>query len=314
MKRWLLSRLIQENPTFSPEFAFMGTVNWIHCLAISCPNQIETEVFPCIKSTEHNVNNSFSDTNRVFESLFMAQHSLVALNSISECVTFPSDISKVCVFAWSDCIINSAKAMLTCFTASCPADDQVNSWWFDFVESTSIIPYPFNIQVKNLTESNVDNFITKSRSGNTHTLNNVARDHEQAKGGLLSYLKGTANYYAEHEKENILISTYFQDNQLNNFRKKIAQEYRDDILSQCDVNFLSCVQRFKGKVLERDSIFLSYGKDQDEKISEMVSELNIIAKSFFFLAEKYCSTVIDKPEWRLFKSDLNENSRLTEIL
>ncbi|HDU5300957.1 TPA: hypothetical protein RFU89_005211 [Klebsiella pneumoniae subsp. pneumoniae] len=98
-----------------------------------------------------------------------------------------------------------------------------------------------------------------------------------------------------------------------NFRTNKAKEYRDTHLSNLTISFLSCLTRFKGKVLERDSIFLSYGNVQDEKVTKMLNDLLLVAKCFSDIAEQFCAKNIDSSTWRLFKADLDENSRLTAI-
>ncbi|QXB56928.1 hypothetical protein [Pantoea agglomerans] len=314
MKKWLQTRLTDEDYAFNPDFAFLGTVNWINCLAQNCNvfYPVESMFVPELQEKANSL--SVSNENRVFECLFMAQHSLVGLNTIVENITFPSDVCKLCVYAWYDCILNSIRAMVISNTGIIPQNEiQLEKLWFELVEEFDFIPVPFRLQIKDLTEHNVKNEIESLRNGNSFTLNSFASNYEQAFGGLVSYLSGTIKYYVDCEKNKLLESELFMSLNILNFRTNKAKEYRDAHLSNLTISFLSCLTRFKGKVLERDSIFLSYGNVQDEKVTKMLNDLLLVAKCFSDIAEQFCAKNIDSSTWRLFRADLDENSRLTAI-
>ena len=69
--------------------------------------------------------------------------------------------------------------------------------------------------------------------------------------------------------------------------------------------------RYRGKANYRDSLFLSYGDDNSEKIEIFVHDLEKVSRVFQHMAAGYLSRRVEKGAWPEFIADLQANSRLS---
>jgi hypothetical protein len=81
--------------------------------------------------------------------------------------------------------------------------------------------------------------------------------------------------------------------------------------SPCQVNFLIQAFRYRGKANYRDSIFLSYGDNNQGTIDKFTQDLHDVAFVFLRAASKYCSIRVEKGTWAEFVADIEQNSRLS---
>lgn len=124
---------------------------------------------------------------------------------------------------------------------------------------------------------------------------------------LLEYLHGTANYWREAVKGQILAQGRFAD-----FRTRAARDERDRRLKQ-EVNFLDCAFRYRGKANHRDAIFLSYGHARAGVGPAFVRDLARTARfatvmAWAYVERRYGRDVVDS-----FAADLRENFSGLEI-
>lgn len=312
MPTWLLNKIRSDYDYSNPEFALMGTINWIHCISILSKHSEHTK-YDLEQLTRINDPIALSPTseNEIFESIFISLHNLSALLVFKENSFSPADIIKSCVTAWYDCIFYATKSIIISCTDTIPTSAlQLEKGWLELIKKDIYIPEPFNIYLENITSENIDNVIKEYRNNNHHDLNTQPKDVEHAFGGLYSYLSGSAKYKSEKIREYILKND-FKKLGFNDFRKKEAREYRDMILNEECVNFLTCAHRYHGKVRHRDSIFMAYGKDQNSNLTNMISNLYDVALSFYRVAATYSSNAVGSKQWDIFITDLDENSRLT---
>lgn len=124
-------------------------------------------------------------------------------------------------------------------------------------------------------------------------------------------MKGTHSYKKWEAEERVKNSKEFKALNVENFRKKVAQELRDKTLDKGQVNFLIQAFRYRGKANYRDSIFLSYGNNNKNTIEQFVNDLNIVSAGFIRAASHYCSVRVEKGTWKLFVNDIRNNTRLS---
>lgn len=312
MPNWLINKIRAGYEYSNPEFALMGTINWIQCISmLSTRDEYSKKDFTQLFTLENNITLSLGSENEIFESMFISLHNLSALLVYKENSFSPADIIKSCVTAWFDCIFYAAKAIIISHTNTIPTSiSQLEKAWLELIKQDLYIPEPFNIYLENLTNDNIEKTIAEYRNNNDHGLNTPPRDIEHAYGGLYSYLSGTANYNSEMTRNSILQND-FRSLEFKDFRKKQAREYRDNILKDKYVTFLSCAHRYHGKVRHRDSIFMAYGKDQNTNLTNMISNLHDVALRFYQIAATYSSMAVGIKQWDIFIADLDENSRLT---
>ncbi len=313
MSQWLLERLFEAKDQAVPRFAFQGTINWMRALAEivnegSCGDDELKTIYSKVK--RRSVNRD-ADT-LVFENMHMAHHNLAALSSMNDDVEDKYDICRSAIISWYYAIYFSASAMVA---ASSGSEQKTHSatfkvWQADIVDK-NLIPYPFNLSLSSLVSKEVDTQIDAYRDSNIYDLNHCAQNTEQAHGAVVSYLKGTASYKKWEAEERIKVSREFRDIGVDNFRKKIARELRDKILAKGQINFLIQAFRYRGKANYRDSIFLSYGANNEDTIESFIQDLFDASFNFIRASSYYCSKRVARGDWELFVTDIEENSRLS---
>ncbi|NQZ79961.1 MAG: hypothetical protein HRT52_02980 [Colwellia sp.] len=313
MANWLFDRLIETKYQAKTHFAFNGTINWMRALAEtvnsgSCDDSTLEKLY---SGTVRREVDRDSDTH-VFENILLAFHNLSALSSINLDIEEKYDTCRLAIDAWYYCINFSSKAMLAAHSGILPKKElKVSNLWYENFVSKKLIPHPFNIQLSSLVTKTVDAEVAQLRNGNSYDLNTYPQDEEEAYGALLSYLNGTAGYMKDKMELKIKKMPEFIDLDVVNFRKKVAQELRDEKLNMHSVNFLTQVIRYRGKANNRDSIFLSYGENNVSALDQFTQDLLDVATRFLRISAFYASSRVEKNTWDEFIADLESNSRLS---
>jgi hypothetical protein len=313
MSQWLLNRLFEAKDQANPQFAFQGTVNWMRALAeiVNSGATSDAELNKVYSGVSRRVVNTTSDTS-VFENMFMAHHNLASLTAISTDVKSPYDTCRSAIVAWYYTTYFSASAMIAASSGSTQETHAATAkvWQADIVEN-DLIPYPFNLYLSSLVITTMEGEIDTYRCGNSYDLNHYADSEEIAHGAIVSYLKGTHGYKKWESEERIKNSREFKALGVANFRKNVARELRDNVLERGYVNYLVQAFRFRGKANYRDSIFLSYGPDKEEIISQFTTDLLDVSNAFIRSAALYASKRVERGSWDEFIDDIDENTRLS---
>lgn len=82
-------------------------------------------------------------------------------------------------------------------------------------------------------------------------------------------------------------------------------------MAKGQVNFLIQAFRYRGKANYRDSIFLSYGNESKEIITQFNQDLLDVSYAFVRSASFYSSKRVERDTWSTFVSDIEENTRLS---
>jgi len=313
MAKWLLERLFDAKDQAVPRFAFQGTIYWMRALAEivntgSCSDKVLKETYSKVKRRPSNKD---ADT-FVFENMFMAYHNLASLNSINENVVSLYDTCRSAIVSWYYAVYFSSSAMVAASSGSVQETHAATARvWQDDIVKRKLIPYPFDLYLPSLVTQKVDNEIAAYRKSNPYDLSNYPQDTEQAHGAVVSYLKGTAKYKKWEIEERIKSSSEFKKLSVKDFRKKVARELRDKSLDKGQVNFLIQAFRYRGKANYRDSIFLSYGDNNEDKIKQFSKDLQDVTSAFLRAASFYSSKRVEKSAWNEFVTDIENNSRLS---
>lgn len=313
MSQWLLNRLFEAKDQAEPRFAFQGTVNWMRALAesVNSGSTSDEELTTIYAGVQRRPVNRVADTS-VFENMFMAHHNLASLYSLNDDIESPYDTCRSAIVAWYYATYFSASAMVAASSGSIQETHAATAkvWQADIVEK-DLIPYPFNMYLSSLVSKSMEDEIKEYRKDNIYDLNDRAEDTEMAHGALVSYLKGTHGYKKWEAEERIKTSREFKALGVDNFRKKVARELRDKVLDRGQVNYLVQAFRFRGKANYRDSIFLSYGPDQEEIVRQFIEDLLDASRGFIRSAACYSSKRVERGAWSEFIGDIEENSRLS---
>jgi uncharacterized protein (UPF0332 family) len=242
----------------------------------------------------------------------MSLHNVSSLQRFKSLENHHYDVVRSAIVAWYYAIYYASKAMIAATSESDPQThaDTAKVWQNNIILRGYIIE-PFNFSISDITTKNVDEIITNLRGSNNYDTSSIPTNSEEAKGGIFSYLNGTAKYVKWQTEERVKSSRDFKNLGVNNFRTKAAQELRDNKLQIGIVNFLTQAFRYRGKANYRDSIYLSYGDNREEEINILIQDLENIASKFLRMASVYTSKRVEQGTWNEFVDDIELNSQLT---
>lgn len=313
MAQWLLNRLFSAKDQPKPRFAFHGTVNWMRALSILVENgsfenkEIETHY----KSVQRRRTNHEADTS-VFENMMMAFHNHASLVRLNEYATHPYDICRLAIISWYYSTYFTCSAMIAAASGSKQEAHAHTAkvWQSDIVEH-GLVMSPFSLNLSSLVEKVTEEEVLTYRDDNKYDLNTYSKNDDEAWGAVVSYLKGTWDYEKWRVEERVRNSREFKAMNVANFRTNAARTLRDEQLAKHGVNYLVQAFRYRGKANYRDSIFLSYGNNNSEKIGVFVEDLKKVSYAFQRMAGYYLSRRVEKGTWEEFIADLEENSQLS---
>lgn len=313
MAQWLLNRLFDAKDQPKPRFAFQGTVNWMRALSILVENgSFEDEkIKNHYKATSRRKPNPEADT-LVFENMMMAFHNQASLVRLTEDATHPYDVCRSAIISWYYSTYFTCSAMIAAASGSKQETHAHTAkvWQSDIVDH-GLLMKPFSLSLSSLVEKVIEAEISTYRGSNKYDLNTYAENDDEAWGAVVSYLKGTWDYEKWRVEERIKTSREFKALGVDSFRTNKARELRDEQLAKNGVNYLIQAFRYRGKANYRDSVFLSYGDDNSEKIKTFVQDLEKVSRAFQRMAACYLSRRVEKGAWSEFTADLQVNSRLS---
>jgi hypothetical protein len=306
---WLLDKLIARGDQPKSRFAFQGTVNWMRGLAIlregNCSHDTLGQFYQAVPRRRANEE---ADA-LAYECLTMSMHNVSAIHSMEE-IENPYSIVRSAIVAWYYATYYAAKAMLA---ASSGADPQTHAstgriWQSEIVDAQLVSP-PFDLSLSDITPIHVREAVRNLRRGNAHDLNLEPTDNDMAFGAACSYLKGTAEYEQGRLEEQVKGSTAFRQGGFDSFRSNDAKALRDAKLVPAHINFLVQAFRYRGKANYRDAIYLSYGRDDTDRLQQFVSDLGLVGNAFSLMAAHYASKRVVRNDWESFVADISEHTQ-----
>ena len=313
MSQWILERLFATNEQPTPRFALQGAVNWMRALSIL----VENGSFDDQTIKKHYLTTNRRNSNReadtlVFENMVMAFHNQASLAYFALDTAHPYDVCRAAIICWYYGTYFTCSAMIAAASGTKQETHALTAKVFhsDIVESDLLMP-PFSLRLGSLVGTNIESEIAAYRGDNQHDVNTLPDNDDQAWGAVVSYLKGTGEYEKWRVGEKIKSSREFKALGVNDFRTKKARELRDEQLGKNWVNFLTQAIRYRGKANYRDSIFLSYGDDNSQKMKIFLQDLEKVSQAFQRMVACYLSRRVEKNAWREFVADLRAHSRLS---
>jgi uncharacterized protein (UPF0332 family) len=306
---WLLNKLFTHRDQPTPRFAFQGTVNWMRGLAILTENHFSYEnLSQFYQLVQRRGANEEADA-LAYEYLTMSLHNVSAINSMEQ-IENSYAIVRSAIIAWYYASYYAAKAMLA---ASSGTDPQTHAaagkiWQSELVDA-QLVKLPFNLSISDITPSHVKEVMSNLRDGNTHDLTIEPTNREMALGAAYSYLKGTTEYEQWRFEEQVKDIPAYKQGGFNNFRSNAAKALRDAKLRPAHVNFLVQAFRYRGKANYRDAIYLSYGRNDTDRVRQFVSDLGVVSSAFSLMAAHYIAKRVVRNDWKSFAGDISEHAK-----
>jgi len=306
---WLLNKLFTHGDQPTPRFAFQGTVNWMRGLAILTENHFSHEdIRQFYQAVQRRSANEEADA-LAYECLAMSLHNVSAIDSMKE-IENPYPIVRSAIIAWYYATYYASKAMLA---ASSGTDPQTHAaagkiWQSELVDAQLVKP-PFDLSISDITPSHVQEVMRNLRGSNVHDLNLEPTDRDMSLGAAYSYLKGTAEYEQWRLEEQVKDSAAYKQGGFNSFRSNAAKALRDAKLRPAHVNFLVQAFRYRGKANYRDAIYLSYGRDDTDRVRQFVTDLGSVSSAFSQMAAHYVAKRIVRNDWVPFVADITEHAK-----
>jgi hypothetical protein len=309
MSRWLLERMFEVDQRPVPRFAFNGTVNWMRALAFLVQQgDFEADALTKFYSEVKRRDSALFLDNQVFENILMSAHSHSALSSMVDHVPHGYDICRSAIQSWYYTIYFSSLAMVSAASGANPGSHEgASKVWNSVIVEPRLAVGPFSLLISTLTPKEAAAQIQALRGNNSFDLSTAPGNVDHAWGAIFSYLKGTVEFEREKHEERIRDTAEFNRLGVTDFRTKMAREIRDAELSKECVNFLVQAIRYRGKANYRDSLFLSYGSDESDRIDIFLADLVSVASAFMSMAACYSSKRVEGGTWSEFVKDLRDN-------
>jgi len=307
---WLLNRFFDHQQQQTPGFAFQGTVNWMRALSIlidegAYSHDSLSRFYNGVQRRRPNQDAG----NLAFECMLMAMHNVSSIQK-AQSLDEPYSFVRSAITAWYYATYYACKAMIAAATGSDPqTHSKTGKIWQTNIVKRNLAVTPFDLNIEDLTPSNIGRAIVALRNDNPHDLSVTPTNHEQAFGAAISYLKGTAEYEKRRLEEEVRDSSVFKRKGFADFRTIAARTLRDARLSGAQVNFLVQAFRYRGKANYRDAIYLSYGADNSGTLTVFVQDLANVARAFALMAAHYLSRRVTQDNWQSFANDIAANAR-----
>jgi hypothetical protein len=319
MGQWLYGLIKEDDADRTPDFARQSHLNWARSLSFEVLQQhgataneqwasVRRHFEPVVKTRPA----ADEILAAVFEPLFGSFQWAASLFSLaSREVVDPWECPNATV-TWYYANYNAFRAMLAAFNNT-PEDTHAATIRALNGGLRRQLPHPFDmIALRERGEKYSDHLPhypkVERAGGPSAAINGSFReDRLLAQRMLLEYLHGSAMFWRDSTKRQILAKGRFQ-----NFKSKEAQEERDRKLRQ-EVNFLDCAFRYRGKANYRDAIFLSYGPARAGVGPAFVRDLARSARFAALMAWAYVDRRLGSEVVTEFTTDVRKNFSGLEI-
>ncbi|HHA2632854.1 TPA: hypothetical protein ACOEOK_004380 [Stenotrophomonas maltophilia] len=306
---WLLNRLFAHHEQPAPRFAFQGTVNWMRAISILAGEQFEHDSLRRFYAGVSRRQSSESADTRAFEFLTMSMHNVCAVQKMAA-IEAPYPIVRAAIISWYYAIYYSAKAMLAASSGSDPQTHALTAkvWQLEIVNN-NLAESPFDLSLSDLRPVSVASLLKGIRGDNKFDLNSQPIDRSTAFGAACSYLKGTADYEQWRLEEQVKSGREYKQGGYRSFQSKAAKSLRDAKLQPAHVNFLVQAFRYRGKANYRDAIYLSYGRDESQRLGQFISDLSHVSACFSLMSAHFVARRVARDDWPRFVADIERYAK-----
>ncbi len=309
MNQWLYNQILRVDPDRQPVFALQSSLNWIAALSAevaeehggSQSDQLDSHR-GLFKQTVK-PSSSLDQPALVFEPLFSAISGAMALQSVdSASLNYPW-CRPSSIVSWYYTIYTSSRAILASLGLN-PAETHAATQKAFVSSIQPQLPHPFNMLAVRMVGEDYSLSLPQHPLAAKYPLTkNLSGVPGEARGMLLSYLSGTADWYCDREKERLK-----EREKIKNFRTKKSKEIRDKHIEP-RIGFLHCAYRYRGKANYRDGIFLSYGLREPASGPRFTQNLADTSSFFVLMAIAFVERRLGREIVQRFLEDLGQNFR-----
>lgn len=295
-----------------PQFALPSTVNWMRALRILVEeagiNFATADTFyarQAKRSMEPLVENT------ILEQLFLGLHHLSALEQFQS-GSRASDYARVGILAWYYGVANAASAMTAAQSGSFQEDHAGTArLWDEQIASRGFAMSPFSWRVSSLVEVTYKAEVAAYKQGSTGKLLTKPTTQTEALGAVAEYLSGSAAWYAWRAKEDLMKTPQFKSLGVTDFRKRVAQELRDERLQKKSIGFVHQSSRYRGKANYREALFLAYGSATETMLSGFAGDMAAVLKAFLAMSGAFAKRKLGGSLWAEFVADVDARKAFT---
>lgn len=310
MKHWLYDQISNQDNGRKPGFSVRAITNWFRAVRLEIESAhgktVAEQVDSCREFYRNNISakTAFVHSNsETFEHLFYSVIYCMTVDRLGSELKKTPWIYPTVIVDWYYAVYFSIRSMLPIFGHKITEDHAKTA---RFVASTfrKHLPYPFDMLARR-TKGEDYEVVLNGVTPNHYSLNHILHDRANAQGMLAQYLSGTAAWYAQRTKQNILAERKLN---ISNFRGKHAKAVRDSRLTP-EIGFLHCAYRQRTKANYRDAIYLSYDYGEDIYLDTFIYLLSTSAKFASVAAIACIEQTAGRRAIKSFVEDLSVNIR-----
>ena|GEM_PF-1977103 len=304
--QWLYQQILQEDNVRNPIWSLKGLTNWMKALDIEIRGEHGTtpaEQFESCRKHFSGITQRQGEVKLapVFEPLYAALNFSMALTSMSQENRPVPWILPSAIVTWYYCFYNALRAV---FTAQGIDAIDTHAWLYKRGMNSDLrekLPHPLNMVASWVRNEEYSLLLPDyPRDSNINLNRNFDGSREMARGMLLSYLKGTADFYAGQTKEQLK-----KQHKFDSFRTNEAKAARDKAIEKT-INFGYCAFRYRGKANYRDFIYLSYAPEE-EVLNGFMNALSSSSQFAFVLALAFVERRLGSKTVRQFLDDVRQH-------
>lgn len=308
---WLVEKLFNDDDPADAFFAFLGSAHWMRALAMKSSKLVEDPMDVKQFYNQKNMSRCSNDVAiRSIENHYKALHFFAAVKSISLLREEAYNLIRPAIISWYYVLYFASKAFLR---AKCGQDADkhrvVSKLLQDQVISKTLFIDPFDMNAPNIIEEEFEEHISQNYPCDRYILKDEPKTTDDAERALVAYLRGTKNYEQERTKEEVRRTKEFKALGVSDFKRKKAKEVRDKCFRKKPVNILVQAFRYRGKANYRDGLYLSYVKDNSNKICRLTEDMHYVAKAFMIMISAYLKSSVPQSLWDEYCDDITKHTR-----
>jgi len=306
---WLYRQLKSENDDWDPTFAMQSCINWMRSLEYEmlCEHG-DTAKDQLASCRAHFAGNTKPSTRNpdlagVFGPLFQSLTNCVSLQSLCEVGPAAPWMFPTAIFTWYYAAYSAFRSVLS----ACHLPTNTHAAAIRQLNGAHVaprLPHPLNMIGRHAKVQDYITCLPAYRGARSCLISNAfAQNRNTARGVLLSYLRGTCKWEVDRKKEHLKKQLWFR-----NFRGREAKADLQRTLPE-SINFLNCAVRYRGKANYRDSIYLTYGRDDVRLNSDYLQALASVACFCFIVGLTFMEDRSGRRHVRDFLGDVRAHLR-----